>query len=121
MDLAGAYDRAAGVTALKRCFALSEDGLRMTDDITLETAQAVTWVFLLRSRPAWADGVLTAGKIAVQCPAGLDFSAEDIPVTDGRMARNWKGSLWRVLLRSEAAKDFRAEFVFEAKHKEDGR
>ena len=121
LDLAGAYDRAAGVTALKRCFALSEDGLRMTDDITLETAQTVTWVFLLRSRPAWADGVLTAGKIAVQCPAGLDFSAEEIPVTDGRMARNWKGSLWRVLLRSKAAKDFRAEFVFEAKHKEDGR
>ena len=58
------------------------------------------------------NGRSLAGNLAIRCPAGLAFEAEEIPVTDGRMARNWPGSLWRVQLRSEKKEKFRAEFVF---------
>ncbi len=118
LDLAGAYDAAAGVRQLQRSFALSADGLRMTDEIRLEAAQAVTWVFLLRCKPAWDEGRITAGSLAVKCPDGLEYKAEEIPVTDPRMARSWPGSLWRVLLRSGPAEAFRAEFLFTAKKRE---
>ncbi|MBR2602191.1 MAG: hypothetical protein IKE08_05810 [Clostridia bacterium] len=112
LDLAGTYDAAAGVQRLKRCFLLTETGLRLMDEGQLESAQEVIWVFLLRQKPVWENGRILAGNLEIQCPAGLAFEAEEIPVTDGRMARNWPGSLWRVQLRSERKEEFRAEFVF---------
>lgn len=111
LELSGTYDEAVGVRQLKRCFALSEEGLRLTDEIALETAQPVTWVFMLRNRPVWKDGEIMTGEIAIQCPEGLTFTAEEIPITDARMKRSWPGSLWRVLLRSEPRKTFQAEFI----------
>ena len=83
-------------------------------EIVLREAQPVTWVFLLRSRPAWENGRITAGRLRIRCPEGLTFSAEEKHVTDPRMARNWQGSLWRVLLRHEPEERFRSEFVFSA-------
>ena len=112
LDLAGTYDAAAGVQRLKRCFLLTETGLHLTDAGQLESAQEVIWVFLLRQKPVWENGRILAGNLEIRCPAGLAFEAEEIPVTDGRMARNWPGSLWRVQLRSERKETFRAEFVF---------
>ena len=114
LDLAGTYEAAAGAQQVKRSFALDADGLRLTDEIVLREAQPVTWVFLLRSRPAWENGRITAGRLRIRCPEGLTFSAEEKPVTDPRMARNWQGSLWRVLLRHEPEERFRPEFVFSA-------
>ena len=118
LDLAETYDKSAGVRRLKRCFTLHRDGLLLTDEGELETAQPVTWVFLLRSRPEWIPGQVTAGRLILSVPEVLSFTAEEIPVTDARMARNWPGSLWRVRLRSEAKDHFRAEFVFSAKDRE---
>ena len=114
MNLEAAYDRAAGVKSLRRSFALGPEGLRLTDEGTLEAPREVTWVFLLRNRPEWQEGQITAGGLILRCPEGLTFSAEEKPVTDARMARNWPGSLWRVELKSGAADRFRAEFVFSA-------
>ena len=118
LDLAETYDKAAGVRKLKRSFRLSADGLCLIDEGILETAQPVTWVFLLRSRPEEDGRQVTAGGLTLKIPEGLDFSAEEIPVTDARMARSWPGCLWRVLLRSEAAACFRMEFVFSAPDRE---
>ena len=118
MNLEGTYDAETGIRELKRSYRLSADGLRLTDEGTLKSAQKVTWVFLLRCKPAWDEGRITAGSLAVKCPDGLEYKAEEIPVTDPRMARSWPGSLWRVLLRSGPAEAFRAEFLFTAKKRE---
>ena len=118
LNLAETYDCKAGVLRLERSFTLCEDGLRLADEGELRAAQPVTWVFLLRCRPEQEDRRIRAGKLLLQYPEGLRFTAEEIPVTDARMARNWSGSLWRVLLRREAAERFRAEFVFSATNQE---
>ena len=58
------------------------------------------------------DGFLTAGDLKVSWPEGLACAAEEIPVTDPRMARSWPGSLWRVALRSRPGAEFHMVFVF---------
>ena len=118
LNLAETYDASAGVLQLRRRFALSADGLCLTDAGELQAAQPVTWVFLLRSRPEWNGRQITAGKMTLKCPEGLRFEAEEIRVTDTRMARTWPGSLWRVMLHSDAMKHFRMEFVFSSSNQE---
>ena len=119
LNLEAAYDAGAGIRKLKRTFALGADGLRLTDDGELLTGQAVTWVFLLRCRPVWERGRITAGKLEIRCPEELAFTAEEKPVTDARMARSWPGSLWRVMLRSKETKQFCTTFVFSAGKREE--
>ena len=118
MNLEAAYDDAAGIRELKRSFALSGQGLRLTDEGELKTAQAVTWIFLLRHRPVWNAGQIIAGDLVIRCPEGLAFTAEEKPVTDARMKRSWPGSLWRASLRSEPADRFRMQFDFSAGDRE---
>ena len=118
LDLERAYGEEAGLEHLRRRFALGADGLRLTDEGTLRTAQEVTWVFLLRNEPVWNNGRITAGKLVIRCPQGLLFSKEEKPVTDPRMARNWPGSLWRVKLRNGKADRFSGTFVFSAEDQE---
>lgn len=118
MNLEAAYGSEAGVEMLRRSFALDPDGLRLTDEGVLRTAREVTWVFLLRDRPAWEDGRITAGKAVIRCPEGLAYTAEERPVTDARMARNWPGSLWRVKLTGAAAERFSMTFVITTEDRE---
>ncbi len=119
LDLAGAYDSEAGILQLKRKFSLSGNGLLLTDEVQLQTPQTVTWVFLLRNRPVPGNGRIASGPLAIRFPEELQPAAEEIPVTDARMARNWPGSLWRVLLRSEPAERFRMEFLFTTQNREE--
>ena len=51
---------------------------------------------------------------------GLRAEAEEIPVTDPRMARNWPGSLWRLKMTGAPGKDSRAEFRVRRAGKTDG-
>ena len=118
LNLEAAYDDAAGIRELKRSFALDGQGLRLTDEGRLETAQEVTWIFLLRNRPVWNAGRVIAGNLVINCPEGLEFTAEERQVTDARMARSWPGSLWRVRLRSGLTDRFRMQFVFSAGDRE---
>lgn len=118
LDLAGTYDKTAGVYRLKRSFRLSKAGLCLTDEGELESPQPVTWVFLLRNRPERKGGRIIAGRLALSFPEELDFSAEEIPVTDERMKRSWPGSLWRVMLSGRPSGQFRAEFEFAAVDRE---
>ena len=112
LDLEAAYDAEAGIRKLSRSFALSAEGLRLTDEGILQSPQEAAWVFLLRSEPAWRNGKITAGNLLIRCPEGLAFTREEKPVTDARMARNWPGSLWRVKLTAGKADRFRMTFVF---------
>ena len=119
MNLETAYSRETGVQELRRSFALREDGLRLTDEGTLQHPQEVTWVFLLRNKPAMENGKITAGRMVIRYPKELIFSAEEKPVTDPRMARSWPGSLWRVKLQSGNTDRFRMLFVFSEKDREE--
>ena len=118
LDLAGAYEEAAGIRSLRRTFALDEGGLKLADEGLLREAQETEWIFLLREKPEWNNGTVRAGSLEIRCPEGLEFSAEEKPVTDARMARNWPGSLWRVHLRGRKTDRFRMEFVFSASGRE---
>ena len=118
LDISAAYDSEAGVEQLKRSFTLRVDGLNLADEGRLRIPREITWVFLLRDKPEWKDEQITAGKLMITCPAGLVFSAEEKPVTDPRMARNWPGSLWRVKLRSGISDRFRMEFRFSVNDRE---
>ena len=115
MNLAAAYDAAAGLENLRRSFELKEDGLRLTDEGTLSAPQQITWVFLLRDQPFCKGERITAGDLEIRFPSGLAFGVEEKPVTDARMARNWPGSLWRVTLRSGKTNRFSMQFVFSEK------
>lgn len=118
LNLEKTYDEAAGIRELKRSFTLGKDGLRLTDEIRLENAQEITWVFLLREQPVQNGNRIQSGKMMIGFPEGLAFSAEEKPITDARMARNWPGSLWRVKLQSEKTDRISAAFVFSAAEQE---
>ena len=116
LDLAAAYEKAAGIRSLRRTFALDEDGLILTDDISLETGLPVTWVFMLRHQPVLSYGQADTGRIILHFPEELEAEVEEIRMTDARMAGIWHDSLWRLLLRGRPATEMRA--VFSVRKKE---
>jgi hypothetical protein len=111
LDLAAAYEKAAGVRSLRRVFALEEDGLTLTDEVRLETALPVTWVFMLRHQPEIGAGWVDAGRITLRFPEELEAAAEEIPMADARMAGIWHDSLWRLTLRGKPNTETRAVFT----------
>ena len=114
MNLEEAWPAEAGLRSFRRALSLSDCGLILKDDIQLEAEKDVAWVFLLRHQPVPESGAVTAGPLRMTFPSSLAFSTEEIPVTDPRMARNFPGSLWRVVLTAPAAKAHAAEFRFSA-------
>ena len=103
MELAGAYPPEAGVKTLVRTLEMRERGVCLTDEGLLASAQEMTWVFMLRSRPVITVGQVRFGRLALTFDPALEAGAEEMPVTDARMARNFPGSLWRLTLRAPAA------------------
>ena len=111
-DLAGAYPEAAGVVKALRSFRLADTGtMTLTDEIALNQAQAITWVFMLRNTPTVENGFVRTGGWRIVPSEALHIETEEIPVTDRRMARNYPGSLWRVLFTGSAAKDHAIQFT----------
>ncbi|MBR1584375.1 MAG: heparinase II/III family protein [Clostridia bacterium] len=111
LDLAGAYGKDAGVKSLRREMTLKKDGFFLRDRIALETPAVAAWVFMLRKEPDISAEGFASGDIRVQCPPGLTFSVEEIPVEDARMARNFPGSLWRLIAQAPASGAFDAKFT----------
>ena len=112
LELAGVYGPAAGVRSFQRCLALQAGGLRIRDELKLARSGEVTWVFLFRNQPLIAENTLKTDRLRMEIPAGWKASVEEIPITDPRMARNWPGSLWRVLVTDRGAEDHLAEWIF---------
>ena len=111
LDMADAYGKDAGVKTLHREMTMDQACFSLRDRIILEKPARVSWVFMLRQKPdILADG-FTAGGIRVQCPPGLAFSVEEIPVEDARMARSFPGSLWRLICEAPAGRAFDAAFA----------
>ncbi len=103
-DIAGAYPREAGVLRALRSFRLWDDGeMILTDEITLSREQPVAWVFMLRNEPVAENGSICTGGWRIVPSEKQKIEIEEIPVTDRRMARNYPGSLWRVLFSAGAA------------------
>ena len=115
LELAAAYEEGAGVRSLRRAFALEEDGLTLTDEIRLETEMPVTWVFMLRHKPVTGAGWADAGAVTLRFSEELEACAEEIPMTDARMAGIWHESLWRLTLRGKPCTETRAVFTVQKK------
>ena len=112
LDMAGAYGQDAGLLRLQRKVRLNENGLTVQDSVQLEEKKPVTWVFMLWHQPDFVSGGFLSGAIRAEYPAALQAEAEEIPIQDPRMARNFPGSLWRVKLTSPAERTFDVAFVF---------
>lgn len=112
MDIAAAYPEEAGALRLHRRCTLTENAFTLTDAMELSSAQAVTWVFMLRQEPRVSKDVVAFGKLALSVPSGCDIQYEEIPVTDARMAGNFPGSFYRLTVRSAAAPRHEASFTF---------
>lgn len=113
MDLHHAYPKECAVASYTRTAALSTEGLSLCDDIALEDAGEVTWVFLLREAPMLEEGQCLSGALRLTFPRHLRARVEEIPVTDERMARNFPGTIWRLTLTEKEAKQHTAMFVME--------
>ncbi len=111
LEMAGAYPKEAGVDSLKRRMELTEEGLRVTDRLTLKAAAPVTWTLLLRQKPEIGAGEIRLGQTVMRIPGGLSPAWEEKPVTDARMGKNFPGSLYRLTLTAQSHRD--GEFVFE--------
>ena len=114
LDIAGAYPESAGVISLKRRFAMGDDGaLTLHDDVSLDAPRAVTETFMLRNKPEISSDGIRSGAVCIIPGGDMAVEAEEIPVTDPRMAKNYPGSLWRVALISQAAQEHRIAFRIE--------
>ena len=112
LDLAPCYGKEAGVETLRREIRLTGGELTVNDDIFLSREASVTWVLMMRNRPAFAPGGFVSGAVRAAYSPALHAEAEEIPVTDARMARNFPGSLWRVTLTARPAKLHRERMIF---------
>jgi len=117
LNIAGAYPCEAGVTGCSREMRLSNGALALHDSIALEHAQEITWVFMLRHQPQICGGCVKSGAIEMTYDRALDAQAEEIPITDARMARCFPGSLWRLVLKAKAKENHDETFTI---HRADG-
>lgn len=113
LDIAAAYPKEAGVCRLCRTFAIDGNGMNLTDDIELDRAQPVTWVFMLRDRPELSPGSASFGGLLLSHDSTLLQRVEEIPVTDPRMAGNFPGSVWRLALEAPAGRLHHRTFAFQ--------
>ena len=67
---------------------------------------------MLRARPAFFPAGFTAGSLNAAYDSSLRAEAEEIAVSDARMARNFPGSLWRVTLTAPGGTSFQMKFSF---------
>lgn len=98
LNMAGAYPAEAGIRSFLRRMTLTPEGAAITDTLSLDRPQPVVWVFIFRNPPSAEGKSLRAAGLRLDIPDGFTCKTEQITVSDPRMARNFPGSLWRVLL-----------------------
>ncbi len=110
LDMAAAYPAEAGVKTCRRKLLLDGSRLSVMDDITLDKAQPVTWVFMLRDEPIieaedkCCHGRETNFFVEWRDTEELTAAVEPIEITDGRMKHSYPGKLWRLTLTAAPAK-----------------
>jgi hypothetical protein len=119
LDLAAAYPGEAGVLQCRRSFR-HDITLCVRDEIVCAEEQPVTWVFMLRHAPLIDSNAqcceLFGSDFRIDWSGGAPLTAavEEIKITDGRMAKSYPGSLWRLTLTAEPSTHHTQEFLFEA-------
>ena len=119
LDLAAAYPGEAGVLQCRRSFR-HDITLCVRDEIVCAEEQPVTWVFMLRHAPLIDSNAqcceLAGSDFRIDWSGGAPLTAavEEIKITDGRMAKSYPGSLWRLTLTAEPSTHHTQEFLFEA-------
>ena len=120
LDMAAAYPAEAGLHKCRRVFHLAGGRMSVRDEIVCNEPQIITWVFMLRHEPVidherqcchlkdsgfWIDWSENAP---------LTAEVEPIEITDGRMAKSYPGTLWRLMLTAAPDTHHTQEFLFEA-------
>lgn len=111
LDIARAYPPEAGVQSLVRALRVSREGIALHDVVRLDAPRSVTWVFMLRNAPCVGEGEARFGPLTLCFDPALCAHAEEIPVTDARLARNFPGSLWRLTLTGAPGQDHEQTFT----------
>ena len=118
VDMADAYPGEAGMQKCCRTFRMESGWLSVRDEIALDAAKPVTWVFMLRHEPELVPGQpwcrLAGQAFCIRWNGALSAAAESIDVTDARMAKSYPGRLWRLTLTAAPDTHHTQEFLFEA-------
>ena len=111
LDLRNAYPESCGLLRCHRAFRLSGSCLSVKEEVVLRKDTPVTWVWMLRYPPRILDQTVLIGPVGFSFPEGFRADAEEIPVQDPRMARNYPGSLWRLSVTSPASCRHECEWI----------
>ena len=120
LDMADAYPDEAGVQTCRRKLLLDGSRLSVMDDITLDEARPVTWVFMLRDEPIIEQEYLcchgrdTNFFVEWRDTEALTAAVEPIEITDGRMKNSYPGTLWRLTLTAAPAKEHSVHIILQA-------
>lgn len=105
MEIASAYP--SNVVSLVRKLEISEETLTVSDEATLDKAESVAFVLMLRHEPVVEKGRAVFGKLSMTFDPTLTVAVQEIPITDARMEKNFPGSVWRMELTSGKGKERR--------------
>ena len=120
LDMADAYPDEAGVQTCRRKLLLDGSRLSVMDDITLDEARPVTWVFMLRDEPIieqedqCCHGRETNFFVEWRDTEALTAAVEPIEITDARMKNSYPGTLWRLTLTAAPAKEHSVHIILQA-------
>ena len=120
LDMAAAYPAEAGVQTCRRKLLLDGSRLSVMDDITLDEARPVTWVFMLRDEPIieqedqCCHGRETNFFVEWRDTEALTAAVEPIEITDARMKNSYPGTLWRLTLTAAPAREHSVHIILQA-------
>ncbi len=120
LDMAAAYPAEAGVQTCRRKLLLDGSRLSVMDDIALDKAKPVTWVFMLRDEPIieqedlCCHGRETNFFVEWRDTEALTAAVEPIEITDVRMKNSYPGKLWRLTLTAAPAKVHSVHIIMQA-------
>ena len=119
LDIAAAYPAEAGVQQCRRKLLLDGARLSVMDDIALDEARPVTWVFMLRDEPIieqedlCCHGRETNFFVEWRDTEALTAAVEPVEITDGRMKNSYPGTLWRLTLTAAPAKTHSVHIIMQ--------
>ena len=107
MELASAYGY-PNLLSLRRTVEVSENRISLRDCAVLKEAESMTSVLMTWIRPEEKDGVFRIGPVRME---GVHHcSIETIPVQDERMAENYPGCLYRILIHNQPSVEHTESF-----------
>ncbi|MBR4500762.1 MAG: heparinase II/III family protein [Clostridia bacterium] len=110
LELRSAYG-CGDILSVRRELRLRDDSLVLRDRIETSKSGETAWVFMLRFRPSVIGSTVESGPVRISFPEGFSFACEEIPVGDPRMAANFPGSLFRILLTAPESQAVDALFT----------